>query len=455
MGDFVSGLAPASLVFLMATGPLVGTETTPKPKLLSVTWVKESAGSGQPTQGLSVKPLGALSGQGPLPAFTQDGDALYVQDHDHLKRLDLATGTVAWSVALKTVPLRVVGDKLYLLSEDFQLHCLDAATGKRLWQNQLEKTGNWNSHWGNLEIIQSAVKGPVVAGNRLLVGTFGGSLFKGTEGNLYAMDATSGDLAWAFKAEDGVENLPVVDGGKVYFGGKAACYALDLTTGAQVWKAPTRNDNQWSFQLMGDTVLVSSGHYASKNAPSLGSFYALSKADGSQKWKFDVGGPSPMCLGAELAVGLEWGMMGGSRLSAIRLADGKKLWELKEKTASNPVFHLGRVVHVSKDDEIFVLDATTGKVTSQFKAAGDCGMSSFTPWARMADVALFKGKGWVASWDKRKRETVLQAVDFAKGTLAGELRFPGELLEWSATDRLFFLRLKQKDGGQTLQVLGE
>ncbi len=388
------------------------------------------------------------------PAFLLGAEALYLRDGDNIIRMDLNTARKTWTVNRKGAFLREVPGALFLFTEDFKIACLDTATGALRWEAQLGKEGSANFFKGNVSVVQDALKGPVLAGDRILVGTFGGSLFKGTTGSLYALDLATGKTLWTVEAEDGVENLPVVAGDKVYFGGKAACYKVDLATGEKLWKASTRNDNQWGFKVVDTSVLVSSGHYGSSGSSFGGTLYALDTESGAVRWKFDIGGPSPVRVENGLLVALEWGMMGGSRLSCVKLANGEKAWELKEKSSATPALLSGKAVHITKDNRVFVVDAATGKVTGSFKAAGEFGMGFFKgPWGRFLDPAVLEGQAVVGSWDKAKGETVLQSLDLEKGAPAGEVRIQGELDALLLNPTHCLTLVKGADGNYTLKVL--
>jgi polyvinyl alcohol dehydrogenase (cytochrome) len=71
-----------------------------------------------------------------------------------------------------------------------------------------------------------------VVGSRAFVGS--------RNGIVYALDATSGCIVWAFEAEAGVRSTPTVGGTgttrALYFGdANANAYALDIATGKVNW----------------------------------------------------------------------------------------------------------------------------------------------------------------------------------------------------------------------------
>jgi outer membrane protein assembly factor BamB len=135
-----------------------------------------------------------------------------------------------------------------------------------------------------------------------------------------------------------------------------------------------------------------------------------------------------MSVGGGKAVGIEWGMMGGTRLSCIDLATGAKVWELKEKSSSSPLVRNGKVVYQTRDNKVQVLDLQTGKPTGTFSAAGDFEMGWLSPWSRFLDPFMLGEKATVASWDKAKKQTVLQSVDLLNGVALDEVRVDGRML---------------------------
>lgn len=83
----------------------------------------------------------------------------------------------------------VDGDKLYALSGDGTLVCLELATGKQVWGfNIVEKFRGSVPHWGISE-------SPLVDGNKVIV-TPGGS-----NGGLVALDKKNGNVLWHSKRE--------------------------------------------------------------------------------------------------------------------------------------------------------------------------------------------------------------------------------------------------------------
>ncbi len=404
---------------------------------------------------LSDKPLWSAKATGGTPGLVVGQDAVVLRYGDTLKRLNLADGAELWSVAVDGYPVREEDGLLFLMNAQYELTCLDARTGQQAWKAPIVKEGDAGFGRGNLVVIRGGLKGPVVAGDKVLVGTFGGSFFKGRTGKLYAYDRKDGKLLWSFEAEDGVENPPVVHQGLVLFGGIAACYGVDLATGKQVWKAGTRSDNQWMFKVAGDTLLMSAGHYGAHQSAFGGTLYAFEVATGRPRWKYDIGGPSLLRVEGDRLVGIEWGMMGGTRLTCLNLATGTQAWEYKEKSSAWPVVHEGKVIYITKDNRIHVVDLASGKAGSPIPATGDFQMGLFKgPWGRFLDPVVLQGQAVVGSWDKAKKESILQILDAKQAKVAQERRLPGEI--WAFWDRkdLLVALIKEGEAAWSLQVFG-
>ncbi|EMR12510.1 cell surface protein/ lipoprotein [Methylophaga lonarensis MPL] len=130
-----------------------------------------------------------------------------------------------------------------------------------LFRGDLFRTGYFVSHgpvqldkqalvW-RFEGDQGLASSPVVNAGVVFAGAY--------EGDVYAIDARSGDLLWQFATGAGVFASPAVTATSVYIGSDDSfVYALDISTGAQRWRYKT-NDKVFSSPLVyGGTVYVGS-----------------------------------------------------------------------------------------------------------------------------------------------------------------------------------------------------
>ncbi len=121
------------------------------------------------------------------------------------------------------------------------------------------------------------VSSPVVHGGMVYFGS--------SDGNVYAVDAKSGQRVWAFASEDIVDAPPLVLDGRVFVGSSDFFfYALDARTGALSWKYETGDkilgSANWVRLKDGETrVLV--GSYD-------GALYAFDAASGALRFRYET-----------------------------------------------------------------------------------------------------------------------------------------------------------------------
>ncbi|HUT35908.1 MAG TPA: PQQ-binding-like beta-propeller repeat protein [Planctomycetota bacterium] len=187
---------------------------------------------------------------------------------------------------------------------------------------------------------------PVIAGGHIFLGTEGG--------NLHCLNAADGKRLWKFPAAADERVGPIlhsagVEGGKVFFASMDGCvYAVEAG-------APGAGDGSgklaWKFESKFRTgfstaVLLAEGKVFAPNRG--GTLFALNQSDGSVAWKADFACPllqSPAFNGGCIYVA---GM--DCRLYALDAKDGKELWKtepLKGALAFKdywPVVHKGLVI---------------------------------------------------------------------------------------------------------------
>jgi polyvinyl alcohol dehydrogenase (cytochrome) len=203
-----------------------------------------------------------------------------------------------------------------------------------------------------------------VVGSRAFVGT--------RNGVVYAIDAKTGCLAWAFEADAGVRSTPVVvrtndGGGTVYFGdAHAQVYALDATSGARRWKVKV--DDHPDAMITGGVathdgrlyVPVSSLEEVTAGIPTYecctfrGSLVALDAATGRQIWKTFTIPPPQRTLKSMRGTQL-WGPSGVAIWSQPALdPERNRLFVTTGDSYSNPP--------ARESDSIMALAMDTGRV---------------------------------------------------------------------------------------------
>lgn len=106
--------------------------------------------------------------------------------------------------------------KVYFTSLDFNVYCLNAATGEKIW-----------SYETGAEMVTS----PLVVNGKVYVGS--------RDKYFYALDASSGALVWHYQTQGPIDQSAAYSQGYVIFGSDDMhVYSLDAETGTLRWKSP-------------------------------------------------------------------------------------------------------------------------------------------------------------------------------------------------------------------------
>ncbi len=105
----------------------------------------------------------------------------------------------------------------------------------------------------------------------------GGALYLTDDnGQVYRLDAATGQEIWRKKLEGAIRSAPVISSGVVYFGsGNNHCYALSADSGQVIWDAPTDGAVTTSPTITGGLAVFTS---------SDNNVYSLSARNGHKAW---------------------------------------------------------------------------------------------------------------------------------------------------------------------------
>lgn len=334
---------------------------------------------------------------------------------------------------------------LYFGGDDGNIYAVDAETGRQIWKRA---TGG------------PAPSTPAVANGTVYAGSY--------DGKFYALNAQTGAVKWKFatggerrfeaKGIHGLEpknqtmadqydvflSSPVVVQGAVYFGsGDGNLYALDATSGELKWKFKT-GDVVHSSPAYADGVL----YFGSWDSY----FYAVDAATGKEKWRFH-GGEDPLIhnqvgfqSSAAVADGVVYVGCRDSNLYALEAATGKEKWRFNNQGSwviSSPAVSQGKVYFATSDSSLYhVVDAATGTsvLKQQDKAymfsspsiAGDVvliGVLNGTLQARdlKSGDALWdfqtetskQNRGWVLTADRKFNEPMVFYSSWREAPIVG------------------------------------
>lgn len=141
-------------------------------------------------------------------------------------------------------------------------------------------------------------------------------------GLVQARDLRTGDLLWEADLEMHLSAGPGVDGGMVIVGSSDAdVVALNTGNGAQLWKAKVTSE-VLSVPVAANNVVVV--------RTTDGAIIALNEKTGAKLWSYEVTVPTLSVRGAGKPIIVEDTVIAGydnGKLIALRLADGKFVWE--------------------------------------------------------------------------------------------------------------------------------
>ena len=234
---------------------------------------------------------------------------------------------------------------VYVGSQDGNLYAVNATTGAEAW-----RTGTGGP-------VDSS---PAVAFENTADGPRDVVYVGSADGNVYALNAspdqTFVQLFWTFPTGDSVESSPTVAAGVVYVGSDdGTVFAINAGNGQEVWNYTTGGPVDSSPTVANGVVYVGSGD---------GNVYALNATTGAELWSFDTGGA---VSAAAVAAGTVYVGSGNGEVYALDAATGGELWSYDTSSgagkagASSPAV-AGGVVYVGSDSGVYAFNAATGAV---------------------------------------------------------------------------------------------
>ncbi len=288
------------------------------------------------------------------------------------------TGTLRWKFATGSRVVSsptVANGAVYLLSYDSHFYALDAASGKVRWKFKTAGEHRFEAPHlhGTLPVDEMMpdpfdmyLSSPVVTGGLVYFGS--------SDGNIYALDATSGTLSWKFKTGNVVHASPAVADGTLYVGSwDSYFYALDAKSGKVRWRFKTGEDpvihNQVGIQ---SSASVGSGmvYFGCRDSH----LYALDAATGALRWSIPTHGS----------------------------------WVI-----SSPAIDDGQLYFATSDSGLFYsVDARSGKVGFSL---------DFKQWPMFSSPAIAGRMAYIGSHTGK-----LIAIDVDRGAVAWTFRTDGE-----------------------------
>ena len=231
----------------------------------------------------------------------------------------------------------VVNGVVYVGSDDGNVYALNASTGAKLWSSATE---------------QPVYSSPAVADGVVYVSS--------NDGDVYALNAGTGATLWTYTTQNFLDSSLTVGNGIVYVGAADNnVYALSASSGALLWSYATQGSVESSPALVNGVLYVGSDD---------GNVYALNARTGALLWSsitaYDVMS-SPAVANGKVYVGSE-----DFNVYALNASTGAKLWSYTTNGAviSSPAVANGIVYVGSEDFNVYALNASTGAVMWSYTA---------------------------------------------------------------------------------------
>jgi outer membrane protein assembly factor BamB len=310
----------------------------------------------------------------PSPAVV--GGVVYAACNKVLLALDAATGSERWQFAgTQVVGVSAVGDLVYVTDGEPGrpvnpnlppplLRALDAATGQERWH-----------------IAVLGASDPVIEDGVAVIST--------ADGVLLGLDPATGAERWRFQvSSDGAAHGPALADGIAYVGGEGVdFFAVDAANGTLLWTGDT-GDDQTRTAVVAEGVAYIGG---SPDGSERGHLYAFDAATGELLWTRDEPLFTPTVLDG---VGYAGGLAGA--VDAFDTADGTQRWRTQLGGVVRNVAIAGDVVYALRDGTdddpveaaVIALDAATGAELWSFPA----------PSGVDGGVAVAGGVAYVDTW---------------------------------------------------------
>jgi outer membrane protein assembly factor BamB len=218
------------------------------------------------------------------------GKTIYFgSDDGNIYAVDAESGRQIWKYATKgavsSTPA-VANGVVYATSYDGKLYALSSETGAVKWkfatagERRFEAKGIHGMEPKNQTIADPFdvfLSSPVVVKNTVYFGS--------GDGNIYALDAATGEQRWKFKTGDVVHSSPAFTNGVLFFGSwDSYFYAVDAASGKEKWRFHGGEDalihNQVGFQSL--PAVVDGVVYTGCRDSNV---YALDAVTGKEKWR--------------------------------------------------------------------------------------------------------------------------------------------------------------------------
>ena len=218
----------------------------------------------------------------------------------------------------------VAYNKVYSASRMGDVFAFDKESGKEVWQADLSNINDERSFWDS-RVSALVAGGPIAGLNKVFLGT--------ENGDVFALDAETGELVWQAKIKGEVITAPAIDDGILVVNSASGLIkAFDANTGDELWKVE-QEVPPLTLRGISTPVIASGGVLIGSGKGELG-VYILEK--GQAGWTTEIGeatgstelqrvidvDSAPVVFGDKI-----YAISARGNLVAIELRSGRILWK--------------------------------------------------------------------------------------------------------------------------------
>jgi len=253
----------------------------------------------------------------------------------------------------------VADNKLYIVLGDHNLYCLDAETGKKLWKYEIggELSSLFLGEPSSI-FLGKLSSSPCVINGKVYVGSL--------DGNIYCIDAETGEKIWSYQTGDVVQSSPIVVNNKLYIGSADHnLYCLDAETGEKIW----------GHEI--DTAVYSSPAFYNNRiyVASKGYLYCVDASIGEELWKQKMEITHDSVLIGDGKLYVAGYTRDGRGIYCLDTETGKIIWENTDIRVPDSLSFDNEKLYLSiwmnKASGVYCLDANTGEVVWRYTEGED------------------------------------------------------------------------------------
>lgn len=278
---------------------------------------------------------------------------------------------------------------VFIGNEEGDLYAIDANTGQEKWNY-----GSWGCHYSS----------PVAANGNVYVGN--------TDGGIYALDANTGQEKWVFETKSWIVSSPNVKDNVVIVGGNDKnLYSLNAKDGTLIWRFPSDGMIHSSPAIEGTSVYF--GTYEK-------TFYSVDFATGKQNWKFSAQqsiASSPIVV-EDIVLFSDL-----NNVYALDTKTGNQRWffELANKWGNTSLTYSNGLIYFSDGISLYACDKN-GKLNWKI-IVGDRNSSSATSPTIENNIVYIMNEKYIRSTGNSSSDQIYQGYLYAYDATTGKLKW--------------------------------